>query len=108
MKGSERHKAWKRRLIRRLCEAQNWKCCYCGRSMTLLNHVTLRATIEHVQPRSKNGRLNWDNCVAACAKCNRERGNGRAERFGQRRARQIGREERLQALISVEHLEQRA
>lgn len=32
-------------------------------------------TIDHVVPRSKGGRTSFDNCVLACAKCNRKKDN---------------------------------
>ena len=44
----------------------NWTCQYCGRQ---LNATT--ATIDHVHPKSKVGKkLDWENAVAACQKCN--------------------------------------
>lgn len=39
----------------------NHKCAYCGGKAT---------TIDHVLPRSRGGEWAWDNCVAACQKCN--------------------------------------
>ncbi len=39
------------------------KCAYCGtKSKTL--------TIDHIIPRSRGGKTDFDNCVACCKKCN--------------------------------------
>lgn len=64
-----------------LCEAQNWRCCYCHEPMELVpegdreaHNRTLRAaTIEHVVHRSRGGQNDWYNTVAACAICNSAR-----------------------------------
>ena len=32
-------------------------------------------TVDHVIPRSRGGLSEWDNIVAACAPCNRRKGN---------------------------------
>ena len=37
------------------------RCAYCG---------GLADTVDHVQPRSRGGRHEWTNVVAACARCN--------------------------------------
>ena len=45
-------------------------CQYC--------HVTmnyLQSTIDHVNPKSKNGKLSWANCVLSCRKCNHKKAN---------------------------------
>jgi 5-methylcytosine-specific restriction endonuclease McrA len=42
-------------------------CVYCG------NHRDL--TLDHVIPKSKGGRTNWLNLVAACRRCNAQKGN---------------------------------
>ena len=41
-------------------------CGYCGAAAT---------TIDHVLPRARGGKTTWDNCVAACARCNRRKGS---------------------------------
>ncbi|MGH3624125.1 MAG: HNH endonuclease [Sciscionella sp.] len=38
-----------------------YRCAYCG---------ARAETIDHVIPRSRGGKHNWQNCVACCAKCN--------------------------------------
>ena len=46
-------------------------CCqYCGTDLTNKD-----ATVDHVTPRSKGGASSWVNMVAACRKCNLDKGN---------------------------------
>lgn len=47
-----------------------WCCQYCGE-----RHKTHELTFDHVMPRSKGGRTNWENIVAACRPCNTRKGN---------------------------------
>ncbi|SOE22069.1 5-methylcytosine-specific restriction endonuclease McrA [Spirosomataceae bacterium TFI 002] len=42
-------------------------CVYCGTTRDL--------TLDHVIPKSKGGRTNWLNLVAACRPCNSQKGN---------------------------------
>jgi 5-methylcytosine-specific restriction endonuclease McrA len=44
-------------------------CMYCG------TETGRELTIDHVVPRSRGGRTEWDNVVAACAPCNRRKGD---------------------------------
>ena len=44
-----------------------FRCAYCG-----LNNAD---TMDHVQPRSRGGRTEWLNAVAAHASCNERKGN---------------------------------
>lgn len=37
------------------------RCAYCGAKAT---------TVDHLLPRSRGGKWDWLNCVAACSKCN--------------------------------------
>ncbi len=43
-------------------------CQYCGTKKSKL-------TIDHVIPASRGGKTNWENCVAACKKCNNFKDN---------------------------------
>ncbi len=43
-------------------------CQFCGKSGVAL-------TVEHLQPRSRGGVTSWENCVAACTRCNHRKGN---------------------------------
>ncbi len=47
-----------------------WQCQYCGDDF-----ATHELTFDHVIPRSKGGRTNWENIVAACQCCNRRKSN---------------------------------
>ena len=58
-----RVKLTKREIFRR----DNYTCQYCGRQMAHL-------TIDHVEPRHRGGQHRWDNLVAACQPCNRQKG----------------------------------
>jgi len=42
-------------------------CAYCGSTIAL--------TIEHILPVSRGGKSTFENCVAACTKCNSRKGN---------------------------------
>jgi hypothetical protein len=46
-------------------------CIWCGRTFGAL----IRPTTEHVVPRVKGGPSRLENEVAACGRCNRERGH---------------------------------
>ena len=43
-------------------------CAYCGVESN-------RLTIDHVIPRVKGGKSSFENCVAACKKCNNKKGS---------------------------------
>ncbi len=49
-------------------------CQYCGSRAQL--------TVDHVIPRSKGGGSTWDNIVAACAPCNRRKGDALPRQAG--------------------------
>jgi 5-methylcytosine-specific restriction endonuclease McrA len=44
-----------------------FKCAYCGARRE-------RLSIDHIIPRSRGGRTNFENCVAACKSCNLRKG----------------------------------
>lgn len=71
------------RTINQLCEAQNWRCCYCGIRMVMGERRKDgdSPTVEHVVPRVSGGDDNWDNLVAACRLCNVSRGAMKSEKF---------------------------
>lgn len=66
-----------RRLRIALCEAQNWRCCYCTCRLTMRDWEDGGAfpSFEHVVPRSKGGSNHRDNLVIACEPCNVDRDN---------------------------------
>lgn len=45
-------------------------CQYCG-----VQPGREHLTIDHIMPRSRGGRTDWENTVAACGACNRRKGN---------------------------------
>jgi 5-methylcytosine-specific restriction endonuclease McrA len=47
-------------------ERDRYTCAYCGK------HAT---TVDHVHPRALGGKWTFENCVAACAKCNHRKGS---------------------------------
>lgn len=65
-----RRRIYPKRRLRRLCEAQNHRCCYCGIEMVWVMDHRHSPTIEHVVPLSKGGPRSWANEVAACYRCN--------------------------------------
>ncbi len=65
----------RRKITRRAVFARdNWTCQYCGSRHQL--------TVDHVIPRSKGGSSEWTNIVAACAPCNRRKGDFLPSRAG--------------------------
>lgn len=68
---------------RRLFIQQGKRCYYCGVRMKLDGLNTGNsATLDHIIARSKGGpAAPSQNCVAACAKCNNERGDRDARIF---------------------------
>lgn len=53
---------------RSLLSRDNYMCQYCGAT-------EIQLTIDHVIPRSRGGKTEWTNVVAACVACNRKKGN---------------------------------
>jgi 5-methylcytosine-specific restriction endonuclease McrA len=53
-----------------LAERQNWRCCYCGKRMTVVPNRRDTATYEHVTPHAVVRNWDLDNLVVACAACN--------------------------------------
>ncbi len=54
----------KKNILRR----DHYACQYCGRRSD-------RLTVDHVVPRSKGGGTTWTNVVAACLRCNLQKGD---------------------------------
>lgn len=49
-------------------------CQYCGAAPGRAN-----LTVDHVMPRSRGGRHDWDNLVTACTRCNQKKGSSTPE-----------------------------
>jgi 5-methylcytosine-specific restriction endonuclease McrA len=59
----------RRKITRKAVLARDaYTCQYCG-------HEAAGLTVDHVIPRSRGGRSEWENIVASCAPCNRRKGN---------------------------------
>ncbi len=54
-----------------------WTCQYCGDDFK-----THELTFDHVIPRARGGRTNWENIVAACRCCNSRKGSEMPEDIG--------------------------
>ncbi len=54
-------------------------CQYCG-----MPDSAEHLTFDHVIPRSRGGRTNWENVVTACSPCNLKKGNRLPHRCGMR------------------------
>ncbi len=61
----------KKNIIRR----DGMRCQYCGK-----NHKIL--TIDHILPKSRGGKDEWENLVASCIECNNKKGNRTPEEAG--------------------------
>lgn len=56
-------------------------CCqYCGSAKEL--------TLDHLVPRSKGGKSNWQNLVTACKRCNALKGDNTPEKAGMKLRKQ--------------------
>ena len=64
-----------RRYLPSLCEAQNWRCCYCGGRMDGTGQEPDAPSVEHVLPRSMGGTDDVGNLAAAHRRCNEARGS---------------------------------
>ncbi len=57
----------------------NFTCQYCG-----AQPGSAELSIDHVVPVSRGGRSTWTNCVLACLRCNKKKGNRTPEEAGLR------------------------
>ncbi len=48
----------------------NWTCCFCGQKLP-----SSKLNYDHVVPRSRRGKTNFENVVTSCYPCNRKKGN---------------------------------
>ncbi len=55
---------------RNIYQRDNFTCQYCGKVLPR-NELT----IDHVIPRSRGGKSNWQNVVLACIQCNADKGD---------------------------------
>lgn len=76
-----------KRLRRRLAEAQNWRCAYCGVGMSEDPKGLDKATLDHVVTLHHGGSNAPANLVVACFLCNEYRQLVDAEVFHELRCR---------------------
>ena len=55
---------------RNIYEHYGYKCCYCGNKFETTN-----LNLDHVTPKSKGGKTNWENIVTSCIPCNLKKSN---------------------------------
>jgi len=67
----------------RLLRRDEFRCQYCG-----IQPPQSQLTIDHVVPRARGGRTSWENCVAACTRCNSHKGDRDFHHAGLRLQRQ--------------------
>lgn len=61
---------------RRLLEAFNWRCVYCGAPLS-----PDTVTKDHITPQSAGGSNARSNIVASCFRCNRDKGDRTPEEW---------------------------
>ncbi|RMH56191.1 MAG: HNH endonuclease [Candidatus Hydrogenedentota bacterium] len=64
---------------RNVYEHYRYRCCYCGKKFS-----TQELNLDHVIPRSRGGKSNWENVVTACIRCNSRKANMLPEEAGMR------------------------
>ena len=66
----------KMKLLLDKLNVQKWRCIWCDKRISPYRDAAdpLRATIEHLKPRSQGGDNRWHNIAAACRACNTQRG----------------------------------
>jgi 5-methylcytosine-specific restriction endonuclease McrA len=64
---------------RNIYEHYGFRCCYCGEE-----YATESLNLEHIIPRSRGGRSDWNNVVTACIACNTHKANRLPDEAGMR------------------------
>lgn len=57
----------------------DFTCQYCGE---VYSRNTKSLTIDHIIPKSREGKNTWDNCVASCKQCNTMKGKRTPREMG--------------------------
>ncbi|MDT8284852.1 MAG: HNH endonuclease [Thermovirgaceae bacterium] len=70
-----------------------YKCQYCGR-----HFASEELTYDHVLPKSRGGRTEWENIVTCCVDCNRSKGGRTPEEAAMRLVRKPTRPSWIPAL----------
>jgi 5-methylcytosine-specific restriction endonuclease McrA len=66
-----------------LFNRDSWKCQYCEVELCYT-----AITVDHIHPASRGGGTTWKNCVAACKRCNNNKGNRTPEEAGMKLLKQ--------------------
>lgn len=69
LKMVKRHKSPVKFSRQNIYARDRYRCQYCGDRYT-----TEELTYDHVLPKSRGGRTEWENIVTCCIDCNREKG----------------------------------
>ena len=71
-------KHWQKSPTRRaLFIRDNFTCAYCGKTVR-----DNEATVDHLVPKSRGGKWEWENLVTCCSECNQKKGNRTPEEAG--------------------------
>lgn len=62
---------------RNIYEHYGYRCCYCGKKFS-----TEKLNIDHIIPRSRGGKTEWENVVTSCIDCNLKKGNKTPQEAG--------------------------
>ena len=55
---------------RNIYQHYGYRCCYCGKCFP-----TSELNLDHILPRSRGGKTDWNNVVTSCIPCNMRKGN---------------------------------
>jgi 5-methylcytosine-specific restriction endonuclease McrA len=55
---------------RNIYEHYRYQCCYCGKKLG-----SVELNLDHILPRSRGGKTNWENIVTSCIPCNLRKGS---------------------------------
>lgn len=55
---------------RNIYEHYHYRCCYCGKKF-----ATQELNLEHIIPRSRGGKTDWQNIITSCIPCNLRKGD---------------------------------
>lgn len=78
-------KAYEKR--EKLAKRQRNNCHWCGKQMNRRHLDPLSATLDHKVRKADGGGGNIENLVAACKKCNEERGKEDQKRHEERKSK---------------------
>lgn len=81
----QRGASWSRRAVLR---RDSFTCIFCGvqpgdrQNGSILRHLDF--SVDHIVPKSRNGRNSWTNTACACSSCNNRKGNRLPHEAGMR------------------------